>query len=817
MSMDAVKKKKRRLNLLNSPTSLKIAKSNREISENVIDLCSDDENSEFSPEKKPKNNNSNTSPGQSISTILYSPTTPKKEPRPGSTPNSNKFRSPRSNKFFSPTKNRRITSPQKAKRSLNNSLFSYNEPMILDRSFSEICEGFDDKTIFLLKIVHKYLQDHSLRRLLPETTDNLLSKCVNVVKPGMRLVCRLYWRRKGWYRKNEIKKIASDNTNNIDDPSLELMTRSLEQIGLVESSVFSDNNNKMTFDDFFELLKLEELKEICKELKLKVQTKIDAIRSLKNFSSRTLNISSYFMGPKSNNADRVLKMLELKTGSCYRLTEAAHTTFTKLYHLMYLGIDYGLIRENRLELLLINDKAKKETYPIDKDMRLDNASVIFNTRDEFERYINAYTIFENWEAAKTLNEKLEITSKVYYLYKKISEEEMKHPTLPLTSSSYKSLPTWLRKYTSAYKYIRILESSIQELKKSKTEIHDKLALDILSMLISQSAFRQHKKAEWYTEKALILHKRMNSYNEAAEILIEGFKSDMSEESKDAMRPRALIIATQKTTCNEIARHLRDELLLYVTKDSISEKDFKAKHIYKHPMENFYNRGKIKFETLTSKGERVVAEAEEFCITEYINSGQYTNGGHWEGRIITTIFFLLFWDIIYMRLPGIRGIFLTYYQMFPLDLFTESFYVNRKTLIDERLATIQNSENNNLLKKMQETWDTRPESELSGINRIIGWDNVSAVCSCLSPIAIAAICRRLALDYRYTHSGFPDLTLWNMHTKQIKFVEVKTDSDKPSIKQRQWLHYLRGCGVDVEFCYVGVNTTRCRARAGDNDD
>ncbi|CAK1584420.1 unnamed protein product [Parnassius mnemosyne] len=804
--MDAVKKKKRSLSL-NSSKPIKIAKSNREISENVIDLCSDDENSDFSMEKK--NNNSNTSKRESITTIVYSPTTPKKEPRPGSTPNSNKFRSPGSNnKFFSPTKNRRITSPQKAKRSLNKVLIPNNEPMVLDKSFTEVCEGFDDKTIFLLKIIHKYLQDHSLRCLLPETTDNLLSKCVNVVKPGMRLICRLYWRRRGWYRRNEIKKIASDNTNNIDDPSLEYMTRSLVQIGLIESCVCSDNNNIMMFDDFVELLKLEELKEICKELKLKVQTKVDAVRSLKNFSSRTSNISSYFMGPKSNNANRVLKMLELKTGSCYRLTEAARTTFTKLYCLMYLGIDYGLIRENRLELLLINDKAKRETYPIDKDMPLDNASVIFNTRDEFESYINAYTIYENWEAAKTLNEKLEITSKVYDLYKKISEEEMKH---------YKSLPTWLRRYTSAYEYIRILESSIQELKRTKTESHNKLALDILSMLISQSAFRQHKKAEWYAEKALILHKRMNSYNEAAEILIEGFKSDMSEETKDAMRPRALVIATLKTTSNETAQHLRDELLLHATKDPIPEKNFKAKHIYKQPMENFYNRGKIKFETFTAIGERVVEEAEEYCITQYINSGQYTNGGHWEGRIITTIFFLLFWDIIYMRLPGIRGIFLTYYQIFPLDLFTESFYVNRKTLIDERLAMIRNSQKDNLLKKMQETWDSRPESELSGINRNIGWDNVSAVCSCLSPRAIAAICQRLALDYRYTHSGFPDLTLWNVHTKQIKFVEVKTDSDKPSIKQRQWLHYLRGCGVEVEFCYVGVNTMRCRARAGDSDD
>lgn len=53
---------------------------------------------------------------------------------------------------------------------------------------------------------------------------------------------------------------------------------------------------------------------------------------------------------------------------------------------MYLGINESTIREKGLELLLINDKARIETYPIDKNMELDNASVVFNNREEFKRY-----------------------------------------------------------------------------------------------------------------------------------------------------------------------------------------------------------------------------------------------------------------------------------------------------------------------------------------------------------------------------------------------------------------------------------------------
>lgn len=86
------------------------------------------------------------------------------------------------------------------------------------------------------------------------------------------------------------------------------------------------------------------------------------------------------------------------------------------------------------------------------------------------------------------------------------------------------------------------------------------------------------------------------------------------------------------------------------------------------------------------------------------------GGHWEGRILMTIFFLLFWDIIYNSIQGLRGIFLSHYQVFPLDMFTDSFYRNRKTLIDEKLKEIKESTIEDLIEKMESVWNSRPESQ-----------------------------------------------------------------------------------------------------------
>lgn len=59
--------------------------------------------------------------------------------------------------------------------------------------------------------------------------------------------------------------------------------------------------------------------------------------------------------------------------------------------------------------------------------------------------------------------------------------------------------------------------------------------------------------------------------------------------------------------------------------------------------------------------------------------------HSESRVLTTIFGLLFWDIIFSDVPGA---FETPYQIAPLDLSEDSFYRARKHAIDRRLEEIK---------------------------------------------------------------------------------------------------------------------------------
>ena len=65
--------------------------------------------------------------------------------------------------------------------------------------------------------------------------------------------------------------------------------------------------------------------------------------------------------------------------------------------------------------------------------------------------------------------------------------------------------------------------------------------------------------------------------------------------------------------------------------------------------------------------------------------------------------------------------------------------------------------------------------------------------------INGICRRLATNYRYYRSGFPDLIVWN-ETK-CRIAEVKGPGDKLSAKQKLWIDHLLDLNADVEVCLV----------------
>lgn len=80
--------------------------------------------------------------------------------------------------------------------------------------------------------------------------------------------------------------------------------------------------------------------------------------------------------------------------------------------------------------------------------------------------------------------------------------------------------------------------------------------------------------------------------------------------------------------------------------------------------------------------------EQVALTHYIKNLSYTHGKHTETRILSTLFGMLFWDVIFDK--TVFNVFVDKFQSCPLDLQTDHFYLNRKEGIDSRLELLQNS-------------------------------------------------------------------------------------------------------------------------------
>ncbi|KAJ8085107.1 hypothetical protein PM082_003891 [Marasmius tenuissimus] len=200
--------------------------------------------------------------------------------------------------------------------------------------------------------------------------------------------------------------------------------------------------------------------------------------------------------------------------------------------------------------------------------------------------------------------------------------------------------------------------------------------------------------------------------------------------------------------------------------------------------------------------------EELALQFYAKRG--FKGLHSETSILTTIFALLFWDVIFADIPGA---FETKFQAGPLDLAEDSFYYARKDLIDRRIQDIEAGHARRLVEKHDKMyrgqntlcvgvrWDVCPPEDL-----------LEAV-ECLKNDTLVCICRLFCEDYAARARGVPDLFVWNYDKRECMFVEVKGPGDRPSETQKLWFDTLLNARADVEICRIieltfkGVNSKK----------
>jgi Fanconi-associated nuclease 1 len=139
--------------------------------------------------------------------------------------------------------------------------------------------------------------------------------------------------------------------------------------------------------------------------------------------------------------------------------------------------------------------------------------------------------------------------------------------------------------------------------------------------------------------------------------------------------------------------------------------------------------------------------EELALGYFQENGY--NGYHSENSIITTLFGLLFWDIIFD--DKVPGVFSSMFQFCPLDMNTVYFYTSRKNEIDKRITEIEAGKGPSIIKAVYEK-----EGSKGAICIGVNWKkfNLQDICeisNCIGSIALARVCELFAKSY-WAHRG-----------------------------------------------------------------
>ncbi|KIY50727.1 hypothetical protein FISHEDRAFT_56908 [Fistulina hepatica ATCC 64428] len=199
-----------------------------------------------------------------------------------------------------------------------------------------------------------------------------------------------------------------------------------------------------------------------------------------------------------------------------------------------------------------------------------------------------------------------------------------------------------------------------------------------------------------------------------------------------------------------------------------------------PLPNTSNNWKWKGKSLWQGRGGDSVYVEIFALQQYEDDGY--KGFHSENMVLTTIFGLLFWDILFSPVPGA---FVTPFQVAPLDLVEDSFYFARKTLIDKRMEEIRYGDAKEILLRHDNTYR----------------DTNTFCTGCLGGDALCHVCKLFCDDYRGRRSGMPDLIVWDIKRKECRFVEVKGPNDRASETQQRWFDSLLAANIQVDLCHV----------------
>ncbi|NXO47374.1 FAN1 nuclease, partial [Aramus guarauna] len=631
-----------------------------------------------------------------------------------------------------------------------------------------------------LVVLRAVLENEDDVRLFDEQDLNIITKFCKLSVGGQKLYVRLFQRKLNWLKVNKIEygEISTDLSSILEE--------------LAEARFLQTESELEDLCEGLDLLSVPELKTLAKIFHLsnpngQKQQLVDDFLSL-------AKQRSVFSRSQAGIGTVILKRVKELAGKSVRVCKGPRAVFSRILLLFSLSEsmedeEAGSAGQGQLSTVLMVNMGRMifPSYTVNRKTQ------VFQDREDLIRYATA-AYLSNDIATAMVNGNWEEANHLYMCAKETWNELKNHPSL----SYHRILPEYLRHFTVGWVYTRILSQGVEILQRLHMY---KEAVRELQSLLSQDVYCTDCRGRWWDRLALNLHQHLKNTKKAIDCIRKGLADPFVRTGhRLSLYQRALRIR-DSPSCKQFRCLFHD--LPVITVEDVTHVTIKGKMCPQMGM------GKSVFlmeDIGDEEGDEdfsvstVMCSVEELALTHYRQNG-FDQGIHGEGSTFITLYGILMWDIIFM--DDIPDVFRNSYQTFPLDLYTDSFYENRRDVIEARLQQLHMASSETLAKWLADIWTTQEgkASALVSWGRFISLQQVQSLVSCLGGMFLSGVFRRLSKDLRHCRGGLPDLVVWRTHTNHFKLVEVKGPNDRLSHKQIIWLSELKKLGATVEVCHV----------------
>ncbi|EJD53099.1 hypothetical protein AURDEDRAFT_148954, partial [Auricularia subglabra TFB-10046 SS5] len=557
--------------------------------------------------------------------------------------------------------------------------------------------------------------------------------------------------------------------------------------------LFALGEQSADLSDLLQCLNKDQLKDIANQLKLdKVNKKSreELIASLLAYAKSQSALThergplkqltlNFFQGKKTSQSDllrsRIMKILG-KCSSAFVSRHAIKLESHVLIFLRRLQIVFFRATKYAADLFLpsILAKAKRRNYAKYEYKRTDR---VFPSRDRFLGYVNAlmieseiddllegfgFTYQPKSKAAKEHAKSISTTPRqdAAERAKKLAADAWKEWDELVTAAEDSGVEDepFLARFHPGHVYTRILHTSCKALailKDYKSEI------TALKYLLGQNVWRNSKRGAWYERLAVIY----TQYAKDPAILDEEDSKKFTEEERPHLHlAREIVLKGLEDPDTHLVWRITLENRIFKLENRLGipkEERYKAARRLKNPPKVFFQgervtpradspKGTLPFAPKAAsaveeepwKGKSIwVGENHEHVSVEELAIQWYADKGfkavHSEGRVVTSIFALTFWDILFSSVPGA---FETKFQNAPLDIFHDTFFQSRRDAIEQRLEELEAGRGREILEAVDDR--ERPRQTVCIGMR---WDKFSKedlgdIVDCLGGKALSIICR-----------------------------------------------------------------------------